>query len=112
MNFTTYESNFGTAEYTGVTVKDIADHVGIPEGAGRITFHATDGYSVELPLDVISDNPESVNPIILAFIVDGEPIGPEFGALMMVPPDDEFEGDETNYFGQQWVKHLNRIVID
>ncbi len=39
-------------EWTGIRVRDVLDNLGLADGAKHVMFHAVDGYSTNLPLNV------------------------------------------------------------
>jgi len=111
--FTTTVPDKGSDEYTGIAVSDLLTESGIAVNATRATVrvYAHDGYFVDFTYSDMMDNPESVNPMILAYMMNGEYLPFDKGALMLVAPDDEYSGDDTNWFKNVWCKGVVRLEI-
>ena len=111
--FTAAVPDKGSNEYTGVAVSDILTESGITVNAtgATVRVYAHDGYFVDFTYSDMMDNPESANPIILAYKMNDEYIPFENGALMLVAPDDEYSGDDTNWFMNVWSKCVVGLEI-
>lgn len=69
----------GNAKWKAVRCKDILGLAGVKPGAKTIVWHAADGYTESIPLDVAM-HPET----LLAFEMNGEPIPQKHGAPVRV----------------------------
>ena len=96
----------GTAEWTGVPVRDLLEEAGVADGAVEVLFTGLDrgveggveqSYQRSLPVDEASDGP------LLAYAVNGEPLPPQHGfPLRLVVP---------GWYGMTSVKWLARIDL-
>lgn len=111
--FTATVPDKASDEYTGIAISDILAKSGIAVNATEATVrvHAHDGYFTDFTYSDMMDNPESVNPIILAYRKNGDYLPFENGALMLVAPDDEFSGDDSNWFMNVWSKFVVGLEI-
>jgi len=111
--FTATVPDKASDEYTGVAVSDIITDSGIAGNAtgATVRVYAHDGYFVDFTYSDMMDNPESVNPIILAYKMNGEYLSFDKGALMLVAPDDEYSGDDSNWFMNVWSKCVVGLEI-
>jgi len=69
-------------EWTGVTIKDLAQRSGIRSSAKFATFRCGDGYTTSHPLDVLYDS-----DVLLVYQWDGKPLPLEHGGpvRLLVP---------------------------
>jgi len=96
----------GTAEWTGVPVRDLLEEAGVADGAVEVLFTGLDrgvdggieqAYQRSLPLEEASDGP------LLAYAVNGGPLPPQHGfPLRLVVP---------GWYGMTSVKWLSRIDL-
>ncbi len=96
----------GTAEWTGVPVRDLLDEAGVRASAVEVLFTGLDrgveggeeqAYQRSLPVGEASDGP------LLAYAVNGEPLPPQHGfPLRLVVP---------GWYGMTSVKWLARIDL-
>lgn len=111
--FTATVPDKGSDEYTGVAISDILINVGNSNNTtdAKVRVHAHDGYFVDFTYSDMLNNPESENPIILTYRINGEYLSLDKGALMLVAPDDNFSGDDTNWFMMVWCKCVVRLEV-
>ena len=96
----------GTAEWTGVPVRDLLEEAGVEDGALEVLFTGLDrgveggveqSYQRSLPLGEAADGP------LLAYAINGEPLPPQHGfPLRLVVP---------GWYGMTSVKWLARIDL-
>jgi DMSO/TMAO reductase YedYZ molybdopterin-dependent catalytic subunit len=96
----------GTAEWTGVAVRDLLDEAGAGDGAVEVLFTGLDrgvegsveqAYQRSLPLDVVCEE------ALLAYAVNGQPLPPQHGfPLRLVVP---------GWYGMTNVKWLARMDV-
>jgi sulfane dehydrogenase subunit SoxC len=96
----------GTAEWTGVPVRDLLEEAGVEEGAVEVLFSGLDrgveggveqAYQRSLPLAELEDGP------LLAYAINGAPLPPQHGfPLRLVVP---------GWYGMTSVKWLARIDV-
>ncbi len=81
---------------TGIPFPEIADTVGVDGTATHILFHATDGYTTDLPLeDCMREE------VLLAFEHEGEPLSRTHGGPLRV-----FTPHKYAYKGAKWVSEI------
>jgi DMSO/TMAO reductase YedYZ molybdopterin-dependent catalytic subunit len=68
-----------TAKWKAVRVKDVLAKAGVKAGANTVVWHAADGYTESISLQIAS-NPET----LLAYEMNGEPIPQKHGAPVRV----------------------------
>ena len=85
-------------EISGVLLDELLDSVAIdPREIQDLTLLAADGYSVRVEADLLADH-----EMIIAYIVDGESLGPDDGPLRAFIP-----GASSMY----WVRNLSRLEL-
>ncbi len=88
----------GNAKWKAVRVKDILALAGVKPGAKTIIWHAADGFTESIPLEVAMD------PVtLLAYEMNGEPIPQNHGAPVRVLL--------TNRYGMKQPKWLTAIEV-
>jgi DMSO/TMAO reductase YedYZ molybdopterin-dependent catalytic subunit len=86
----------GTAEWTGLPLRELLEEAGVDPKAVDIVFRAADGYDDSIPL------PQAMHPTTLLVTgMNGEPLPPDHGfpARLIVPP----------IYGMKNVKWVERI---
>jgi DMSO/TMAO reductase YedYZ molybdopterin-dependent catalytic subunit len=87
-------------EFTGVPFPTVAEAAGVHDDAVHVMFHAADGYTTDLPLEVC-DRRET----LLAWGVDGDPLpGDHGGPLRVVTPH------RYAYKGAKWVEGVEFLT--
>ena len=82
----------------GVLLQDVLAHLGISaDNLDTLRFTAGDGYSAEVPNDIVSDS-----KVILAYMIDGEYLYEDTRPIRMFIP-----GEEAMY----WVKNTIKITL-
>lgn len=113
----------GEAEFTGVELTDLADDVGGLTTGEAATITASDEYAMTMTYDMIAsdafttfdasgvevDSSSRDLKVILAYEIDGEPIGDSDGPLRLLIVADD--GDLVSTEGHWWVKHVVEIEI-
>jgi len=98
------------SHYRGVALSAVLSLVGVPSGealrgkalAWTIQVEALDGYRVVFSLAELDAGVGSTDSVI-AFELDGKPLGGEVGAFHMVVPTDKR--------GARWVRQMARIKV-
>ena len=111
--FTVTVPDKGSDEFIGIAIGDLLKKAGTNLNASNATVRVLshDSYFVDFNYQDLLDNPESVNPIILAYSMNGEDLPFDHGALMLVAPDDNFSGDDSNWFKNSWGKCVVRLEV-
>jgi DMSO/TMAO reductase YedYZ molybdopterin-dependent catalytic subunit len=92
----------GTAEWTGLPLRELLEEAGVNPDAVDIVFRAADGYDDSIPLA------QAMNPdTLLVTGMNGEPLPPDHGfpARLIVPP----------IYGMKnvkWVEQIEAVDID
>jgi DMSO/TMAO reductase YedYZ molybdopterin-dependent catalytic subunit len=114
----------GTAEWTGVPLKAVLDRAGVGEGAFKVVFEGTDGYTTGVPIERVM-RPESH----LVWGMNGEPLPAEHGVPIravipglygmksvkwltkMTVTEDDYKGywEQRNWTDDATVKTMSRI---
>jgi DMSO/TMAO reductase YedYZ molybdopterin-dependent catalytic subunit len=84
--------------WEGFLVNDLIKEAGVNSSAVGAIFHASDGYSTELPLDYITDH-----NIIIAYKMNELTIPPERGF--------PFELVAESQYGYKWIKWITTIEL-
>ena len=84
--------------WQGFLVNDLLNDVGVNTSAVGVIFHASDGYSTELPLSYLRDN-----NILVAYKMNGLTIPPERGF--------PFELVAESQYGYKWIKWITQIEL-
>jgi DMSO/TMAO reductase YedYZ molybdopterin-dependent catalytic subunit len=89
---------WGNAHWTGVRLVEILSRAGLQAGIRKVVFHAEDGYTDSIPLDVAL-RPDT----LLAYEMNGEPLTRVHGypARMLIP----------GIYGMKNVKWINQIEL-
>jgi DMSO/TMAO reductase YedYZ molybdopterin-dependent catalytic subunit len=89
---------WGNAHWKGVRLVEIFSRVGLKPGIRKVVFHADDGYTDSVPLDVAL-RPDA----LLAYELNGEPLPKEHGypARLLIP----------GIYGMKNVKWITRIEL-
>ncbi len=87
-----------TILWEGFLVTDLIEEAGVNSSAVGVIFHASDGYTTELPLDYIRNN-----NIIIAYKMNNLTIPPERGF--------PFELVAESQYGYKWIKWLTQIEL-
>lgn len=75
--FSVFDNDWG-----GVAVRTVVDQVRLDPGVTHVTVHAAEGYTANLPLEVVDDD-----DTLFAWERNGEPLTPEHGGpLRLVVP--------------------------
>ncbi|MFB6301816.1 MAG: molybdopterin-dependent oxidoreductase [Haloferacaceae archaeon] len=80
-------------EFTGVPFPELAAQVGVDDGAVHVLFHAADGYTTDLPLEVCNRR-----ETMFAWARDGDPLQGEHGGPVRVVTPHRYA-----YKGAKWV---------
>lgn len=80
-------------EFHGVPFPEIAAKAGVSDEATHVMFHASDGYTTDLPLEQCHRN-----EVLFAWELDGEPLPPEHGGPLRVVTPHRYA-----YKGAKWV---------
>lgn len=101
-----------TYEFRGFPLWPLLEKGGILRNATGISVRAHDGYAPGYePADVF-DNPESGDPLFLAYWMDGEPLKRSSGPYRLIAPDaDYLENDGHNWLRQEWVKMVASVEV-
>jgi len=88
----------GSAEWTGVRLRDVLRAAGIPADARHVAFTGREGFHGSIPIE------KALAPeVLLAFEMNGEPLSPEHGfPLRAVVP---------GYVGARSIKWLSEISL-
>lgn len=87
-----------TILWEGVLIEDLLDQAGVMDGALVAIFHAEDGYTSSLPLDVIREH-----DLLLAHKMNGVTLPPERGFPFQVVAESKW--------GYKWVKWVTKIEL-
>ena len=87
-----------TVELEGVLVGELIGDAGVLPGAKNVIVRATDGYEASFSLNHITKN-----RIMLAFMINGEPLTPEGGYPLILAAE--------TARGQEWVKWVSEIDV-
>lgn len=87
-----------TILWEGVLLEDIINLAGVSENANTVIFHAADGYTTSLPLDVIIDK-----ELMLAHMANGLDLPPEMGFPFIVVAESRL--------GYKWARWVTMIEI-
>ena len=99
-------------EFRGIGIIDLLDSLGVQDNATKVLFHAADTKeTITLSLSDIRNNSQSVNPIILAWEMDGSSIPLSAGGpVKLVPPDDNV-GDIGDFPSHYWWKWIVKVEV-
>ena len=90
------------ADFEGVPIQYIFERAMLKPTARFVLSHAEQGYTANLPLDVLDDD-----DVILADVADGEPLTPDHGyPLRLVVPKRYF------WKSSKWVRGLQFLAAD
>ena len=84
--------------WKGVLIEDILSESNVDDKAKTVIFHAVDGYTTSLPLDVIIDK-----KIMMAYYANGLPIPSSLGYPFILVAYDKW--------GYKWARWINRIEL-
>lgn len=84
--------------WKGVLIEDILKESNVDDKAKTVIFHAVDGYTTSLPLDVIIDK-----KIMMAYYANGLPIPSSLGYPFILVAYDKW--------GYKWARWINRIEL-
>jgi DMSO/TMAO reductase YedYZ molybdopterin-dependent catalytic subunit len=87
-----------TILWEGVLVSDLLKEAGVNSSAVAVIFHASDGFTTELPLDYLANK-----SIILAYKMNGLTIPPERGF--------PFELVAESEYGYKWIKWVTSMEL-
>jgi DMSO/TMAO reductase YedYZ molybdopterin-dependent catalytic subunit len=87
-----------TILWEGVLLEDLLNQAGTQDSAVTVIFHAADGYTSSLPLEVIRQN-----KIMLAHKMNGVELPPERGFPFQVVAESKW--------GYKWVKWVTKIEL-
>lgn len=88
--------------WSGVPIGAVLAAAGVKPGATHVLAHAEQGYTANLPLEVLDDD-----DVILADTYEGEPLTPEHGwPLRLVVPKRYF------WKGPKWIRGLELLTHD
>jgi DMSO/TMAO reductase YedYZ molybdopterin-dependent catalytic subunit len=87
-----------TILWEGVLIEDLLDQAGVKDGALIAIFHAEDGYTSSLPLDMIREH-----DLLLAHKMNGATLPPERGFPFQVVAESKW--------GYKWVKWVTKIEL-
>jgi DMSO/TMAO reductase YedYZ molybdopterin-dependent catalytic subunit len=89
---------WGNAYWKGVRLVDLLSRVGLKQGIRKVVFHADDGYTDSIPLD-IALRPDA----LLAYEMNGQPLPREHGypARLLIP----------GIYGMKNVKWITEIEL-
>ncbi len=89
---------WGNAHWKGVRLVELLGRAGLKPGIGKVVFHADDGYTDSIPLDVALRA-----DALLAYEMDGAPLPKEHGypARLLIP----------GIYGMKNVKWITRIEL-
>jgi sulfoxide reductase catalytic subunit YedY len=87
------------ARWTGVSLVTMLAEAGLKAEATKITFYAMDNYRRTLSLEVVNKD-----GVFLAYEVNGETLPLDHGYPLRLVV--------SKVFGSEWVKWINRIVIE
>ncbi|MDQ3406985.1 MAG: sulfite oxidase-like oxidoreductase [Chloroflexota bacterium] len=83
-------------DFEGVPIRHILERAGLKPSARFVVEHAEQGYTTNLPLEVLDDD-----DVLLADVADGEPLTPEHGyPLRLVVPQRYF------WKSAKWIRGL------
>ncbi|WP_188876590.1 sulfite oxidase-like oxidoreductase [Halarchaeum grantii] len=80
-------------EFTGVTFPTLLEEADVDADAVHVMFHGLDGYTTDLPLDVVNRR-----EVLFAWDYDGEPLPREHGGPLRVVTPHRYA-----YKGAKWV---------
>ena len=84
--------------WKGVLIEDILSESNVDDKAKTVIFHAVDGYTTSLPLDVIIDK-----KIMMAYYANGLPIPSSLGYPFILVAYDKW--------GYKWARWINRLEL-
>ena len=87
-----------TILWKGALLQDIINLAGVSKNANTVIFHATDGYTTSLPLDVIIDK-----QLMLAYSANGLDLPPEMGFPFIVVAESRL--------GYKWARWVTKIEL-
>lgn len=91
-------------EFTGVSLRDVLDHAGV--SATSIEAVALNDYSVQIPLDSVTDDAP-----IIAYFMDGKEMSPrDKGPLWIVYPYDSDPQYRSEVVYSRSIWQLDRVV--
>jgi DMSO/TMAO reductase YedYZ molybdopterin-dependent catalytic subunit len=116
----------GTADWTGVSLRTVLEQAGIGDGAVKVIFEGTDGYTTGVPIERVMQ-PESH----LVWEMNGQPLPREHGAPVraivpglygmksvkwltkMTVTEDDYQGywEQRNWTDEAVVKTMSRIDL-
>jgi DMSO/TMAO reductase YedYZ molybdopterin-dependent catalytic subunit len=89
-------------DFEGVAIQHILERAGLKQSAHFVVSHAEQGYTANLPLEVLDDD-----DVLLADIADGEPLSPDHGyPLRLVVPKRYF------WKSSKWIRGLQFLPQD
>ena len=99
-------------EFRGAGIVNLLDYMEVRDNATKVHFHAVDtSEKITLSLSDIRNNSQSVNPIILAWEMDGSSIPLTAGGpVKLVPPDDNV-GDIGDFPSHYWWKWIVKVEV-
>ncbi|WP_129115855.1 sulfite oxidase-like oxidoreductase [Halegenticoccus tardaugens] len=80
-------------EFTGVAFPTIAERAGVRDDAVHVMFHATDGYTTNLPLDACMRD-----DVLFVYEYEGDPLPADHGGPLRVVTPHRYA-----YKGAKWV---------
>lgn len=86
-----------TDEWTGVPISTLLKEAGIQNGASEIVFTGADGYSTQLPLELVQQS-----GVFLAYLVDGQTFQARGYPIRLVV---------SGTWGAAWVRLLTNIEV-
>jgi DMSO/TMAO reductase YedYZ molybdopterin-dependent catalytic subunit len=93
-------------------LKAILERAGLYRNATTVNVGATDGYVIDFLFGDVLENPESPDPFILAYKVDGEYLPVLEGPYRLITPDADYtEDDGHNWYHQTWIKTVAHITV-
>ncbi|MBT3374242.1 MAG: molybdopterin-dependent oxidoreductase [Lentisphaerae bacterium] len=92
--------HWGRVEFTGARLLDVLESVGIPPDAHKIALHGADGFSSDLHLTAVREQPDA---FLLAYAMNGVPISLDHGFPIRLTADGRY--------GYKWPKWLTRIEL-
>ncbi|KXA93133.1 sulfite oxidase [candidate division MSBL1 archaeon SCGC-AAA259E22] len=82
-------------EWTGIRFKDLIGRVDVEKEAEHVLFHALDGYTTNLPLEVCLQD-----DILIAWKLNGEQIPPQHGGRVRTVVESKYAYKSTKWLSE------------